>query len=63
MTTLVLVTSGKNEKVDYVTIRTFDTPEEAQVFVDSFTPHHHKKYWYTAQIVGEGEEVELLRPE
>lgn len=65
MSTLVLVTEGKNGSVDRVVVRTFPSREDANDFVDitneKYSPD--QKHWVYAEIVRDGEMVELIRPE
>lgn len=62
---IVLVTEGKHESVDYVTVYTFATKAEAKACVDSeehrFDPD--QKYWISAEIVERSEKIELCRPQ
>jgi hypothetical protein len=61
MKTIVIVTTGKREDVDAASIHTFDSREKAEAFcTKTISPG---KYWTNAQIVNEGKEIELGRPE
>ena len=65
MSILVLVTEGKNESVDRVIVRTFPSREEANHFVNTTNLKYcpDQKHWVYAEIVRDGEMVELIRPE
>ena len=65
MTTLVTVIEGKNESVDYVTFKIFTNKEEAVDFIIGTNANYsiEKKYWTYAEIVSNGERIELTRPE
>lgn len=60
--TIVLVTKGKHECVDYAKVMLFDDETFAESFCESVRTGK-VKYWTDAQIVNAGEEVELIRPE
>lgn len=65
MTTLVNVLEGKSDDVMRSTVKTFPTKEQACEFVN-FTNECYspiKKYWTYAEIVRDGEAIELTRPE
>ena len=65
METFVLVMEGKNESVDYVSIKAFTNKTEASDFVNrtNLTYSAAKKYWTYTEIVVYGGRVELTRPE
>ena len=62
MKTIVLITRGKWDSVDYAEVRTFDDVETARIFCTKVNTGH-QKYWTSAEIVNEGEEIELRQPE
>lgn len=57
---LVLVQRGKCEDADIVSVRTFNTKAEAENFCSSV--QREGKYWTYAQIVDDGELIELGNP-
>lgn len=59
---IVLVTSGKHESVDAAQVHVFDSFVSAADFCRSKNTGK-KKYWTKAEIVNEGESVELGQPE
>lgn len=65
MTILVAVLEGKNESVDFLTVKSFETEEAANRFVDYTNANYarNKKNWSYAEIVRDGETIELDRPE
>lgn len=58
MSTIVLVTKGKNDSVDYVKVVLFDNKEDANTFV-SLSCTGKQKHWQHAEIVREDEQVDL----
>lgn len=60
--TIVLITEGKRESVDYATIRLFSTLSEAQDFSHN-TSTGRIKYWTNAEILQDGEKVDLCQPQ
>lgn len=56
---IVLVTQGKRESVDYVTVKLFDSKSDAQIYCGNVSDTG-TKYWTRAQIVPEGVEIEDL---
>lgn len=65
MTVLVLVTEGKNESVDRAIVRTFQSREDANVYVNTINEKYspEQKHWVYADIIRDGEVIELIRPE
>lgn len=59
---IVLITEGKNESVDYATVRVFPNKRDALYFCKENTTGR-QKYWKACEIVGNGERMELCRPE
>ena len=59
---IVLVTSGKNESVESVQVRLHYSKTEAEKFCLEMRSGK-VKYWTKAEIVDDGEEVELTKPE
>ena len=59
---IVLVTKGKNESVDYAKVMLFEKKTEAIRFCAD-TNTGKKKYWANADILENGEEVELCQPD
>ncbi len=60
---LVLVTMGKQESVDAAKMRCFDDVTTAQAFVDETNRDQGTlKYWSHAEILKDGEYVELFNP-
>lgn len=59
---IVLVTEGKHETVDYVSVKVFDTMREALEFCDSKNTGK-KKYWTDTTIIQSGEKIELIQPD
>jgi len=60
---IVLVTEGKNDRVDYAKVVLFDTKQEADVFIDTVSSKERTKYWCQAEIVYNKEQVELYSPD
>lgn len=62
---IVIVTSGKNESVDYVKVVLFDKFLAAHAYVEATSDTEKKKHWTTAEIVPVGRTIDLcdLRPE
>lgn len=60
--TLVLVTEGKHESVDYAKVVTFASKLAALGFCEANNTGR-TKYWKKAEIVEDGERVELLQPQ
>ena len=65
MTVLVLVTEGKHGSVYMAMVRTFPSREDANDFVDITNEKYSsdQKHWVYADIVSDGEVIELIRPE
>lgn len=59
---IVLVTSGKLDSVDSVSVSLFDTKYEAMDFIETFS-NVKTKYWKSAIIVDDEESIELSPPE
>lgn len=59
---IVLITEGKNESVDYATVRVFPNKIDALFFCKE-NATGKQKYWKACEIVGNGERIELCRPE
>lgn len=59
---IVLELQGKHESTDFATVRLFDSETEAEKFCAEKNTGR-QKYWTVAQIVMEGEKVELGQPE
>ena len=58
---LVLMSQGKNDSTDYVTIKKFDTYPQVNKFIkenDSGTVKH----WTQCEIIDMDEKVELITP-
>lgn len=62
MPVIVLVTRGKRESVDFATVRLFDSVASADAFVEEVCTGP-VKYWTHAEILRDGDEVELYMPE
>lgn len=62
MKTIVLETSGKHESVDFAKVYVFERRSDAEAHIAAVCTGR-TKYWRHADIVGEGEEVELRQPE
>lgn len=60
---IVLVTSGKRENADCVTVKLFSNKSEAEQFCQATCddPEEDKKYWKWAEIIEEGREYEPSR--
>jgi hypothetical protein len=58
---VVLVTEGKNENVDFATVVTLGSYAEAEEFCKANNTGA-KKYWKKAEIVSDGEQIELCNP-
>jgi len=58
---IVLETSGKNESVDFVRIKLFESKEEADVYSIENTDLTSKKYWNYCEIIEEGQTYEPAR--
>ena len=58
-----MITTGKHDSVHTVKIRTFKTRAEAEACVDSHVYNREAKNWVSAEIVLDGEEVEMCRPD
>ena len=63
MTTIVLVTKGKNHSVDYVKVQLFDVYLDAIEFCEKVTDKEPVKYWTHAEIIEDGHTLELSSPE
>lgn len=59
---IVLVTEGKHESVDYVTVFMFDTEDEASKFCKEKSTGK-QKYWIDACIVLLGDKIYLMQSE
>jgi hypothetical protein len=59
---IVLETQGKNETVAFARVHIFDTRIKAEVFIDQTNTGKYT-YWRKAELVSNGEEVELKQPE
>jgi len=59
---IVLVTRGKHESVDSVSIMMFDTTIEANSYVEGIKTGKCK-YWTHAEIITLAEEIELMQPD
>lgn len=57
--TIVLVTKGKRESVDYAMIKLFYNKKEALEFIKN-TNDIGKKYWTKAEVMFDGAESELV---
>ena len=62
MATIVLQTAGKHESVDYAKVYVFDLKSDAEAHISAVCTGK-TKYWKHAEIVEEGQEVELMQPE
>ena len=61
---IVLETSGKNESVDNVRVKLFDTKQVAEQYcLDVSDKNQNQKYWRFAEIINEGLEYEIGRYE
>ena len=59
---IVLETSGKNESVDYVRIKLFESKEEAEAYCIANTDEpKDQRYWNYCEIVEEGAVYEPAR--
>ena len=58
---IVLITEGKGRgsNADFITVKLFDTKDEAEKFISVINDLEHK-YWTYAEIVGDGVQVEPL---
>lgn len=55
---IVIVAKGKGrEGADWITPKLFDTPEDAEKYIESVNDLE-SKYWTYAEIVEDGEEIE-----
>lgn len=59
---IVLVTSGKHDSVDYAKVRLFEEYAQAEDYIKR-TCTGRQKYWNHAEILRDGETVELMQPE
>lgn len=59
---IVLVTRGKHESVDYVTVKLFEEYVEAVAFC-RINNTGKGKHWVNAEFVCEGTELELTPPQ
>ena len=59
---IVLVTEGKHESVDYAKIATFENRIAALEFCKANNTGR-KKHWKKAEIIEDGEQVELCQPD
>lgn len=59
---IVLVTEGKHDSVDYVTVLTFDDNMSALKFCKANSTGK-QKYWQNAEIVKSGQKVDLGQPD
>lgn len=59
---IVLVTSGKLDSVDSVSVSLFDSRREAKDFIET-SDNVKTKYWKSAVIIDEDESIELSPPE
>ena len=56
---IVLETSGKNESVDFVRIKLFESKEEAEAYcVKNTDEPKDKKYWKYCEVIEEGKTYE-----
>jgi len=56
---IVLEKSGKNESVDFVRIKLFESKEEAEAYCKANTDEpKDKKYWNYCEIIEEGQTYE-----
>jgi hypothetical protein len=62
MPVIVLETKGKRESIDYAKVLLFDDPLLAAQYVQRVNTGP-VKYWVKAEVVRDGEEVELFMPE
>ena len=59
---IVLETSGKNESVDYVRIKLFESKEEAEAYcVKNTDEPKDQKYWDYCEIIEDGQVYEPAR--
>ena len=56
---IVLIAEGKGigSSADFITVKLFDTKDEAEKFINVINDLEHK-YWTYAEIVGDGVQVE-----
>lgn len=62
---IVQVYSGRSESVDRVRVRVFEDYAKAEAYQNSFRTYESQsqtKHWEYAEIVGDGEIVELRSP-
>ena len=59
---IVLVTEGKNESVDFAKVATFGNRIAALEFCKANSTGR-TKYWKKAEIIEDGERVELCQPD
>ena len=59
---IVLIVEGKRYRVDFFTVKLFDTKDEAEKFINVINDLEHK-YWTYAEIVGDGVQVEPVHGE
>ena len=60
---IVLITEGKNESVDNVTVKLFEEKTKAEEFCKVTTDDEtlNKKYWTLAEIIDDGKRYEISR--
>lgn len=59
---IVLVTEGKHDSVDYATVKLFEERFQAEDFCKTANTGK-QKYWRSAEILRDGEQIELCQPE
>ena len=61
---IVLIAEGKGRvsSADFITVKLFDTKDEAEKFINVINDLEHK-YWTYAEIVGDGVQVEPVHGE
>ena len=61
---IVLIAEGKGigSSADFITVKLFDTKDEAEKFINVINDLEHK-YWTYAEIVGDGVQVEPVHGE
>lgn len=59
---IVLTTEGKHEAVDFAYVKLFTSMHSAQEYRD-MTNTGKQKHWIKAEIVSDGEVIELTQPE